>query len=461
MPFLGDEREAARALDALCGIERRPDDEVIVADNSPDQVMCAIAPRWPGVRAIPAADERSAYYARNIAAVSARNDWFLFTDADCLPEPNILARYFAEPVADDVGAIAGEVFGDPSQTQVIARYQRDRSYLNQERYVLSERPYAVTANLLVRAQAWDSVGGFLEGVRCDADADFTWRLQAAGWRLGYRAAAGVTHSYRETVGDFSRMILGYAAGRAWLARRYPGAYSDRAAPTALPRALVGAVRWWLVGDRERARFRAIDALVIVLDRVGLAFGNSAPSAARGRARGVVIATTFPALTETSISERLSELGTLESPIRIEAAHRPQRQDLVAARAHAVDYWEDDTELSRVKALAWLATRHPLRCAADYGRRQRGRAHAVAVPLRVLAPAAGRLLREHQPRLVALETGAESAGIRLARVTGLVLSCRTGSGGDPERCTGEGAPARAALSEGGSDEQANPLAEGLG
>src|SRR6202034_2145709 len=28
MPFLGDEREAARALDALCSIERGPDDEV-------------------------------------------------------------------------------------------------------------------------------------------------------------------------------------------------------------------------------------------------------------------------------------------------------------------------------------------------------------------------------------------------------------------------------------------------
>src|ERR1700722_7928274 len=228
MPFLGDEREAARALDALCSIERGPDDEVIVADNSPDQVMCAIAPRWPGVRAVPAAEERSAYYARNVAAVSARNDWFLFTDADCLPEPNILGLYFAEPVPDDVGAIAGEVLGDHSQTQVIARYQRDRGYLNQKRYVLSDRPYAVTANLLVRAQAWESVGGFLEGVRCDADADFTWRLQAAGWRLGYRAAASVTHSYRETVSEFSRMILGYAAGRAWLNRRYPGAYTDRA-----------------------------------------------------------------------------------------------------------------------------------------------------------------------------------------------------------------------------------------
>jgi GT2 family glycosyltransferase len=461
LPFLGDEREAARALDALCSIERGPDDEVIVADNSPDQVMCAIAPRWPGVRAVPAAEERSAYYARNVAAVSARNGWLLFTDADCLPEPNILGLYFAEPVADDVGAIAGEVFGDRSQTQVIARYQRDRGYLNQERYVLSDRPYAVTANLLVRAEAWDSVGGFLEGVRCDADADFTWRLQVAGWRLGYRAAASVTHSYRETVSEFSRMILGYAAGRAWLNRRYPGAYADRTSPAALPQALVGALRWCLAGDRERARFRAIDALVIVLDRVGLALGNSAPSAPRARARGVVIATTFPARAEISISQRLSELGPLESPLRVEAAHRPERQDLAAARAHAVDYWEDDTEVSRVRALAWLATRHPLRCAADYGRGRRDQHDSTAVPLRVLAPAAGRLLRGHQPRIVALETGAEFTAMRLARVTGLALSSGAGSRGGPERRVRDGALDGPVLGEGGSDEQANPLAEGLG
>lgn len=420
MPFLGDEEEAARALNALCRIERRAGDEIVVADNCPDQIMRAIASRWPGVRAVPAAEERSAYYARNVAGAAASNEWFLFTDADCLPAPDILERYFAEPVAADVGAIAGEVFGDPNQTEVIARYQRDRGYLNQERYVRSPRPYAVTANLLVRADAWRSVGGFLEGVSCDADTDFTWRLQAAGWRLGYRHEASVTHSYRDTARAFARMVISYAAGRAWLNRRYPGAYPERRSPLAIPRALAGALRWSLTGDCDRARFRAIDAMVIVLDAFGLTRPNSTAEVARDQADHVVVANEFPTLGERSEGQE---------GVRFEAAHRPGQQDLQTFRRSVVHYWEDDTELTRLRALARLVRRRPVRCAADFRARRGGRTPttAAAPPLRVLAPSAVRLLSGSPVRVVALDRDAVHAADRLSRVTGVALGPAPASG----------------------------------
>ena len=58
---------------------------------------------------IAAAGERSPAHARNAGAAHARNDWILFLDADCLAPPDLLDAYFAPPVADDVGALAGEV----------------------------------------------------------------------------------------------------------------------------------------------------------------------------------------------------------------------------------------------------------------------------------------------------------------------------------------------------------------
>ena len=57
---------------------------------------------------------------------------------------------------------------------------------------------AVTANVLVRREAWAAVGGFAEGTRSGADADFCWRLADAGWELEYRDGASLDSLNRRT-----------------------------------------------------------------------------------------------------------------------------------------------------------------------------------------------------------------------------------------------------------------------
>jgi GT2 family glycosyltransferase len=428
LPFLGDAEEARRACRALACIERQAGDEIVIADNCPDLVMCDVAAEWPQFRAIPANEEQSAYYARNVAAAVAAGDWFLFLDADCQPVPDIIDRYFAEPPQERDGALAGEVLGDGTQTHLLARYQRDRGYLQQERYVHSPRPYAVTANLLVRAQAWREVGGFLEGVLCDADTDFAWRLQEAGWRLGYRPAAIVTHRHRESLRSFTRQIVGYAAGRAWLNRRYAGAY-PRGEPVlmSLPLAIGSAIRWGLAGHVERARFRAIDALVIALDAVGLRRSNSSPSAAKPDwgARAVLVLETFPERDGTGVAEALRLLGNQGSGVRVEASRRPVRQDLSALRAHPASFWEDDPAWRRALDLARLVLRHPVRIARAAMARSRRRPGSPA-SLWVLAPPAARLIRTSAHQVFAGPgEQAQSAAERLARLADVPFATPTG------------------------------------
>src|SRR2546421_1796924 len=220
MPFAGSDADARRALVALVRIRRAPGDELVVADNTRRGLMSAAAGSSP-VRVVPTGTERSSYPARNCGAQQARGEWLLFIDSDCLPEPDIVERYFIRAPAPDEGALAGEIDGDPRQRSLTARYTVTRGYMSQAHLVYDrDRPYAITANLLVRRAAWDSVGGFLEGVRSGGDTDFCWRLQAAGWRLGYRPAARVVHHNREALRAFVRVMGRYAAGRAWLRRRY-------------------------------------------------------------------------------------------------------------------------------------------------------------------------------------------------------------------------------------------------
>jgi colanic acid/amylovoran biosynthesis glycosyltransferase len=421
MPFRGGRAAAARALAALYAIDRGPADELILVDNTPELLARGVATGWPEVRVVDAAEERSSYYARNVGAAATGGEWLLFIDSDCWPEPDLLTSYLDGEVAPDVGALAGQVLGDPSQTSVFARYQRHRGHLelrsNDEAAV---RPSAVTANLLVRAATWRSVGGFAEGVRSGGDRDFTWRLQDAGWRLEPRPQARVTHSHRDSLRSFAVVTARYGAGREWLDRRHPGTGGPRAADGSAVRALGTAVRFALKGQHQDAVFRVVDALVIVMDRVGSWMGNRPPNSRR-RSRAcelVVIADRFPELSETFIVSELEALARAGMTARVEAGSRAGRLNLRALREHSVDYRDDDALWYRAATLLWLALRHPVRMLEDIRAQRRWRGEETVPPLRVLAPAVWRLASGGEGHLHAhFADGAALTALRLGRFVG--------------------------------------------
>src|SRR3954466_4379229 len=98
---------------------------------------------------------------------------------------------------------------------------------------------AVTANLLVRREAWEQIGGFQEGTRSGADAEFCWRLQEAGWTLEHRPGAAVIHRHRDTRAALLCQSARDGAGGAWLENRRPGAGARPPLVRELARALAG------------------------------------------------------------------------------------------------------------------------------------------------------------------------------------------------------------------------------
>jgi hypothetical protein len=332
----------------------------------------------------------------------------LFLDADCEAPHWLLDAYFAEPVPPEVGALAGEVVPAPDGTTLAARYGAARSFLSQEAHLAhSFLPRAVAANLLVRRAAFEQVGGFYEGVRAAEDTDFSWRLQLAGWRLELRPGARVEHRYRVTVGELRRQWRGYAAGRAWLGRRYEGfepepavrrgsgrlwrALRRRGGASSRRRGIRGA-RTPRTGRLERGRYLALDAMLAAEELAGLTLSNK-PERERERklgipARVVLVADRFPAR-----EDPLAEFARTLEGARVEAAARPEVVEIEVARSLEVDYREDDGAVARVGALARLAARHPARCALDVAR---GRPGEPA--LSALAPAVLRLKRDPDARV---------------------------------------------------------------
>jgi GT2 family glycosyltransferase len=209
MPFAGTRAEADAALAALGALATAPADELILADNA------GVVPLADGVTVVEATGEQSPSHARNAGARRATREWILFLDADCAAPGDLLDRFFAAPVAADVGALAGAVVPAAGGSGLAVRYGAAKSFLDQDAHLAHPyMPRAVAANLLVRREAFEAVGGFYEGVRAAEDTDFSWRLQRAGWRLEGRRDAVVQHRYRSTVRALRRQWRGYAAGRA-------------------------------------------------------------------------------------------------------------------------------------------------------------------------------------------------------------------------------------------------------
>jgi GT2 family glycosyltransferase len=272
-PFHGDTAAGHAALVALAALQLWPGDEVIVADNTPDGVLAAV-PAPPGIDVVVTDAKRQAYTARNEAAARASGDWLLFTDADCVPAPDLIDRYFDPPPnGERCGALAGEVVAAPGRG-LVAGYGAARGLLSQAAFLEHPyRPMAVTANLLVRRAAFEGIGGFAEGIRSGGDADLCWRLQAAGWELGHRPGAVVAHAHRDTLGALLHQVARDSGGNAWLETRHPGSRVPVRPVRGLARAAAGSL-WFAVTLRpRRAAYRVIDGCVIAAAAAGLRRGN--------------------------------------------------------------------------------------------------------------------------------------------------------------------------------------------
>src|SRR4051812_7835077 len=87
--------------------------------------------------------------------------------------------------------------------------------------------------------------------------------------------------------------------------------------------------------------------------------------------------------------------------------------------------EDDSRRTRLRALAWLAIRHPLRSAADLVSRRRWKRDEDVRPLRRLAPAARRLAHFGADHLHAhFAAGAALDAMRLGSLLSVPYSVMT-------------------------------------
>ena len=204
-----------RMLRALAAQELDGGHEVIVVDDGSSDGTAAVA-EAAGVRVLRRERPGGPGAARNDGAAVAAGEALAFLDADCVPAPGWLSAGAA--ALDDAGLVQGRVEPDPDA---------ERGAFDRTLWVTRATGLFESANLFVRRQVFERLGGFDPGLRELAgdhfgeDVILGWRARRAGVETAFCDGALAYHAVfprpaAEFVRERRRLVL-----FPHLARRVP------------------------------------------------------------------------------------------------------------------------------------------------------------------------------------------------------------------------------------------------
>ena len=190
-------------------------DEIVVIDDRSTDTTAEIASAG-GARVLPAPSQLGPAEARNLGVAATSSDVLAFTDADCQPDQAWLRAALVE-----IEAGADLVTGPIEPLRAPGPFDRT---LN----VTGPSPLFETANMVVRREIYERVGGFrrpralslaAEGDHFGEDVLFGWESIRAGARIAFAPEARVRHEV------FPRGPTAYIR-EAWRLRLFPALVAE-------------------------------------------------------------------------------------------------------------------------------------------------------------------------------------------------------------------------------------------
>lgn len=196
--------------------------ETILVNDGSDREVEAIAGNFHGVRHVGMPHEGLSA-ARNRGAALATGEIFVYTDDDCEADPDWLtwlAAGFARP--EGFAAMGGPNI--PPRPETFEQACVEAAPGGPAHVLLSdtEAEHVPGCNLAVRREAFEAIGGFdARFWTAGDDVDFCWRLEEAGYRIGFSAPAMVWHHRRFRFSAYLKQQSGYGRAEALLIPVHP------------------------------------------------------------------------------------------------------------------------------------------------------------------------------------------------------------------------------------------------
>lgn len=213
-----------RSVGALRGADY---ETIVVDDGSDDGTADFVRYGFPEVTLL-SLDAAGLSAARNAGAAAAKGDILAFTDDDCEPDGEWLARLARIHQDGRFAAVGGPNLPPPARNRAEAVVRAAPGAPSHVMLDDVEAEHLPGCNLSVTRAAFDAVGGFDPRFRTAGDdVDFCWRLRDAGHRLGFAPGAFVWHWRRPSLRAFLRQQAGYGHAERLLMQKHPGRFSSR------------------------------------------------------------------------------------------------------------------------------------------------------------------------------------------------------------------------------------------
>jgi O-antigen biosynthesis protein len=204
-----------RCLESLQHINY-PDYEVILVDDGSTDNTQEIAGRHPWVKNIHQ-ENKGLSFARNVGAQASCGEVLVYTDSDCMADPDWLYYLIGTLLSGDYAGVGGPNISPPAENWVqacVAAAPGGPSHVLLTDVVAEHIP---GCNMAFHRWAFDQVGGFdSEYRKAGDDVDFCWRLQQSGGVIAFSPAAIVWHYRRFTLKAFKKQQEGYGEAESML-----------------------------------------------------------------------------------------------------------------------------------------------------------------------------------------------------------------------------------------------------
>ena len=267
--------------------------EILVVDDGSTDDTAATVMQFADVRLITQENAGPAA-ARNRGAREAAGSIILFTDDDCVPQPDWMEHMLA-PFRDS------EIVGTKGayrtrQRSLLARFVQIEY---EDRYRLVARQTDIdfidTYSAAFRRDRFLQMGGYDTSfpVACAEDVELSYRMSAHGWKMRFAPGAIVFHTHPNKLGSYLRKKYKFAYWRMLAVRKNPSkGVRDSHTPQIMKLQLLLAPALFVAGLFDLAMRPRFPATLIVL---GGFLISTLPFALRAARKDFIVALLSPLL----------------------------------------------------------------------------------------------------------------------------------------------------------------------
>jgi len=293
IPTFNGAARIGSCLDALSRQAAGRNVEVLVVNDGSTDNIAEVVERYTAVRLITQTNAGPAA-ARNRGALEARGTILLFTDDDCVPEPQWLDAMLAPFQEPDVVGAKGTY--RTHQRQLAARFVQIE-YEDKYRLMagLPDIDFVDTYSAGFLRDRFVEMSGYDTSfpVACAEDIELSYRMSARGWKMKFVPAAVVYHTHPDTFSRYLRKKYKFAFWRVLAVRKNPRkGVKDSHTPQTMKLQLLFAPALLLAAAFDLATRSMIPASALV---VGVFLLSTLPFAIRAMRKDPIIGALSPVL----------------------------------------------------------------------------------------------------------------------------------------------------------------------